>query len=91
MKQIGKDNERTAMDVLSDEQIELFEKVTETYGASLFISGIDYVDGLIYIGVHYNKGTENAFDNEQYLKINVAGESVACMLWELTNVLVKHL
>ncbi len=68
--------DKKAMDIFSDDQIQTLEKAIQLTDLHVFISKIDYDKGLVYIGMHYNEGTPNAFDEEDFMKINVGCDSV---------------
>lgn len=82
---IGKENEKHAMSVLTDEQISVIEKAVQQIEHIACITKIDYEKGLIVIGLIHNKGTKDEFLDKNFLEVNVRAESVACMTWEVIN------
>ena len=83
--------EQPAMDVLTEKQMATLDDMVSTMNRHMFVSKINYDNGHIYIGVHHNEGTDQAFDDKEYLDINCGAESVGCMLWEVADKVVKHL
>ena len=77
--------EKKAMDIFSDDQIQTLEKAIQLTDRHVFISKIDYDKGLFYIGMHYNEGTPNAFDEEDFMTINVACDSVPAAFKDVFN------
>lgn len=77
--------EKKAMDIFSDDQIQTLEKAIQLTDSHVFISKIDYDKGLVYIGMHYNEGTPNAFDEEDFMTINVACDSVPAAFKDVFN------
>lgn len=77
--------DKKAMDIFSDDQIQTLEKAIQLTDRHVFISKIDYDKGLVYIGMHYNEGTPNAFDEEDFMTINVACDSVPAAFKDVFN------
>lgn len=77
--------EKKAMDIFSDDQIQTLEKAIQLTDRHVFISKIDYDKGLVYIGMHYNEGTPNAFDEEDFMTINVGCDSVPAAFKDVFN------
>lgn len=77
--------EKKAMDIFTDDQIQTLEKAIQLTDRHVFISKIDYDKGLVYIGIHYNEGTPNAFDEEDFMTINVACDSVPAAFKDVFN------
>lgn len=82
---IGKENEKHAMSVLTDEQISVIEKAVQQIEHIASITKIDYEKGSIFIGLTYHKGTKDEFTHKDFLEVNVCAESVACMTWEVID------
>lgn len=68
---------KPAMAVWSQDQIDTLEKAIKLTDPHVFISKIDYDAGTVHIGYHYNEGTPDAFDENDFMTINVASSSVA--------------
>lgn len=77
--------DKKAMDIFTDDQIQTLEKAIQLTDRHVFISKIDYDKGLVYIGMHYNEGTPNAFDEEDFMTINVACDSVPAAFKDVFN------
>ena len=77
--------EKRAMTIFTDDQIQTLEKAIQLTDRHVFISKIDYDKGLVYIGMHYNEGTPNAFDEDDFMTINVASDSVPAAFKDVLN------
>lgn len=77
--------DKKAMDIFSDDQIQTLEKAIQLTDRHVYISKIDYDKGLVYIGMHYNEGTPNAFDEEDFMTINVSCDSVPAAFKDVFN------
>lgn len=76
---------KSAMTVLSQDQIDTLEKAIQLTDSHVFISKIDYDVGMVHIGFHYNEGTPNAFDENDFMTINVASDSVPATFKDVFN------
>jgi len=85
MNILGLENEHHSMDVLNKEQIKTLEDALHLMCRKLSISEIDYEKGLITLGYLYNEGSKNQFVQYDFMKVNVAAESIPCLFWEVTN------
>ena len=77
--------DKKAMDIFSDDQIQTLEKAIQLTDRHVYISKIDYDKGLVYIGMNYNEGTPNAFQEEDFMTINVACDSVPAAFKDVFN------
>lgn len=77
--------EKKQMDIFTDDQIQTLEKAIQLTDRHVYISKIDYDKGLVYIGMNYNEGTPNAFQEEDFMKINVACDSVPAAFKDVFN------
>ena len=77
--------DKKAMDIFSDDQIQILEKAIQLTDRHVFISKIDYDKGLVYIGMNYNEGTPNAFQEEDFMIINVGCDSVPAAFKDVFN------
>lgn len=82
---IGKDAEHHSMDVMNDETVELLEKFIKRMERRLYIHKIDYQLGVIVLGYIYNIGTDDEWKQDEFMEVNVAAESVPCLMWEVVN------
>jgi hypothetical protein len=82
---IGKDAEHHSMDVIDDETVELLEKFIKRMERRLYIHKIDYQLGVIVLGYIYNIGTDDEWKQDEFMEVNVAAESVPCLMWEVVN------
>jgi hypothetical protein len=82
---IGKDAEHHSMDVMDDETVELLEKFIKRMERRLYIHKIDYQLGVIVLGYIYNIGTDDEWKQDEFMEVNVAAESVPCLMWEVVN------
>lgn len=82
---IGKNEKPRSMDVLSEAQIQHLETLLKDMDSRLYIYKIDYHLGIIGLGYIRNKGTEDEWYDDEFIEVNVAMESVPCMLWEVVN------
>jgi hypothetical protein len=82
---IGKENEHHSMDVMDDETVELLEKFIKRMERRLYIHKIDYQLGVIVLGYIYNIGTDDEWKQDEFMEVNVAAESVPCLMWEVVN------
>lgn len=76
---------KSAMTVMSQDQIDTLEKAIQLTDPHVFISKINYDIGTVSIGFHYNEGTPNAFDENDFLTINVASDSVPAAFKDVFN------
>lgn len=77
--------EKKAMTIFTDDQLQTLEKAIQTVDRHVYISKIDYVKGLVYIGMNYNEGTPNAFREEDFMAVNVASDSVPAAFKDVFN------
>ena len=77
--------EKRSMDIFTDDQIQTLEKAIQTVDRHVYISKIDYDKGLVYIGMNYNEGTPNFFQEEDFMTINVACDSVPSAFKDVFN------
>jgi len=77
--------EKRAMTIFTDDQLQTLEKAIQTVDRNVYISKIDYDKGLVYIGMNYNEGTPNAFQEEDFMTINVASDSVPAAFKDVFN------
>jgi hypothetical protein len=82
---IGKENEHHSMDVMDDETVGLLEKFIKRMDRRLYIHKIDYQLGVIVLGYIYNIGTDDEWKQDEFMEVNVAAESVPCLMWEVVN------
>lgn len=82
---IGKDAEHHSMDVMDDETVELLEKFIKRMERRLYIHKIDYQLGVIGLGYTYNIGTKDEWNQDDFMEVNVAAESVPCLMWEVVD------
>lgn len=85
IKQIGLENERKAMDVMTDNQLVTLENLLKEMDRRLSINSIDYSKGLISLNYLRNEGTPNEWVDENFVEVNVSMESIPCMIWEVVN------
>lgn len=85
MKVIGKENNRHAMDVLTDSVTETLEKTLKVMERRLSLQVIDYETGYITLGYTYNIDTKDEWTETEFMKVNVGSESVPCLIWEVIN------
>lgn len=76
---------KSAMTVMSQDEIDTLEKAIQLTDPHVFISKINYDIGTVSIGFHYNEGTPNAFDENDFLTINVASDSVPAAFKDVFN------
>lgn len=84
-KIIHTNTEKKAMTIFTDDQLQTLEKAIQTVDRHVYISKIDYDKGLVYIGMNYNEGTPNAFQEEDFMTINVACDSVPAAFKDVFN------
>lgn len=77
--------QKRAMTIFTDDQLQTLEKAIQTVDRHVYISQIDYDKGLVYIGMNYNEGTPNAFQEEDFMTINVASDSVPAAFKDVFN------
>ncbi len=77
--------EKKQMDIFTDDQIQTLEKAIQLTDRHVYISKIDYDKGLVYIGMNYNEGTPNYFQEEDFMTINVACDSVPAAFKDVFN------
>lgn len=82
---IGKDAEHHSMDVMDDETVGLLEKFIKRMDRRLYIHKIDYQLGVIGLGYTYNIGTKDEWNQDDFMEVNVAAESVPCLMWEVVD------
>lgn len=82
---IGKENEHHSMDVMDDETVGLLENFIKRMDRRLYIHKIDYQVGVIGLGYTYNIGTKDEWNQDDFMEVNVACESVPCLMWEVVN------
>lgn len=82
---IGKENEHHSMDVMDDKTVGLLEDFIKRMDRRLYIHKIDYQVGVIVLGYTYNIGTKDEWKQDDFMEVNVAAESVPCLLWEVVN------
>lgn len=80
-----------AMDDMTDEQLVSLENILKEMDRRLAINYIDYKTGLIGLDYTRNIGTEDEWVDENYLEVNVAAESVPCMIWEVVNMVFNRI
>lgn len=85
IKQIGLENERKAMDVMTDNQLVTLENLLKEMDRRLSINSIDYSKGLISLNYLRNEGTPDEWVDENFVEVNVSMESIPCMIWEVVN------
>lgn len=85
IKQIGLENERKAMDVMTDNQLVTLENLLKEMDRRLSINSIDYSKGLINLNYLRNEGTPDEWVDENFIEVNVSMESIPCMIWEVVN------
>lgn len=88
---IGIETEHPYMDKFDDKSLQVMCDMVSTMNKSLYVSSVNYNTGRINVGVHHNVGTADAFDDNDYLSINVGAESIGCMFYEVAKCLSKHL
>ena len=79
------ENEKKAMDVMTDEQLVTLENLLKEMNRRVAINSIDYTKGLIGINYTYSIDTPDEWVDENFLEVNVSMESVPCMIWEVVN------
>lgn len=77
--------EKRAMTIFTDDQLQTLEKAIQTVDRNVYISKIDYDKGLVFIGMNYNEGTPNAFQEDDFMTINVASDSVPAAFKDVFN------
>lgn len=82
---IGKENEHRAMDLIDDKTVELLEAFIKCMDRRLYIHKIDYQVGVIVLGYVYNIDTEDEWNQDDFMKVNVSCESVPCLMWEVVD------
>lgn len=82
---IGKENEQRAMDLIDDKTVELLEAFIKCMDRRLYIHKIDYQVGVIVLGYVYNIDTEDEWNQDDFMKVNVSCESVPCLMWEVVD------
>lgn len=82
---IGKENEHRAMDLIDDKTVELLEAFIKRMDRRLYIHKIDYQVGVIVLGYVYNIDTEDEWNQDEFMEVNVSCESVPCLMWEVVN------
>ena len=82
---IGKENEHRAMDLIDDKTVELLEAFIKRMDRRLYIHMIDYQVGVIVLGYVYNIDTEDEWNQDEFMEVNVSCESVPCLMWEVVN------
>lgn len=87
---IGIELESPCMDKFNDAQLKTMGDMVSTMNKNLFLSSVDYKTGRIGVGVHHH-GNQMDWDDKDYLSINVGGESVGCMFYEVASCIVNHL
>ncbi len=82
---IGKENEHRAMDLIDDKTVELLETFIKRMNRRLYIHKIDYQVGVIVLGYTYNIDTEDEWNQDEFMEVNVSCESVPCLMWEVVD------
>lgn len=82
---IGKENEHRAMDLIDDKTVELLEAFIKCMDRRLYIHKIDYQVGVIVLGYVYNIDTEDEWNQDDFMEVNVSCESVPCLMWEVVD------
>lgn len=82
---IGKENEHRAMDLIDDKTVELLEAFIKCMDRRLYIHKIDYQVGVIVLGYIYNIDTEDEWNQDDFMEVNVSCESVPCLMWEIVD------
>lgn len=82
---IGKENEHRAMDLIDDKTVELLEAFIKCMDRRLYIHKIDYLVGVIVLGYIYNIDTEDEWNQDDFMEVNVSCESVPCLMWEVVD------
>lgn len=82
---IGKENEHRAMDLIDDKTVELLETFIKRMNRRLYIHKIDYQVGVIVLGYTYNIDTEDEWNQDEFIEVNVSCESVPCLMWEVVD------
>lgn len=82
---IGKENEHRAMDLIDDKTVELLEAFIKCMDRRLYIHKIDYQVGVIVLGYIYNIDTEDEWNQDDFMEVNVSCESVPCLMWEVVD------
>lgn len=82
---IGKENEHRAMDLIDDKTVKLLEAFIKRMDRRLYIHKIDYQVGVIVLGYVYNIDTEDEWNQDEFMEVNVSCESVPCLMWEVVN------
>ena len=77
--------EKKAMDIFKDDQLQTLEKAIQTIDRHVYISKVDYDKGLVYIGMNYNEGTPNFFQEEDFMTINVGSDSIPAAFKDVFN------
>lgn len=82
---LGKENEHRAMDLIDDKTVELLEAFIKRMNRRLYIYKIDYQVGVIVLGYVYNIDTEDEWNQDDFMEVNVSCESVPCLMWEVVD------
>lgn len=76
--QIIEATNRPSFDIFTQEQLDTLEKACQTVDFRTYIAKVDYNTGKIYIGHHYD-----SFDDDSFMEINVASDSVAAAFYDV--------
>lgn len=79
------ENGHFAMDKFDTEDLNALEALLKRMDSNVGISTIDYKKGIVGLSYLYNRGKMEEFEQKDFLKVNVAGESVPCAIWEVVN------
>ena len=68
-----------------EKQIQEYREEIKRMDRRLYIHKIDYQVGVIVLGYIYNIDTEDEWNQDEFMEVNVSCESVPCLMWEVVN------
>ena len=76
---------RCPMPTLSTDQLKCLEKAIQLTDRNVYIAKTDYLERKVYIGIQHNVGTVNFFKDDDFLVIDIEGNSVPDIFNEVFN------